>query len=152
MSGKRAATSPLNSEFYKRLRPGLSDEELQRLNKGLKQELEEVITIPISTPDCVESTHLVRAFREVAIKASNVDKSYTDRDVCMGLVERLSTDTIQEFASLWITARNKGDWSDFANYCALLPSHHSATVATALCSLTSDHTFHIWQAWYSGIC
>jgi hypothetical protein len=129
ISGKRVATSPLNSEFYKRPKLGLSDEEIRRLNKELKQGLEEVI--PISTPEAVESKRLVQAFREVAIKASSIDKSYTDSDVCMGFVERLPPNTTQEFATLWIEAHNKGDWSEFANYCALLPSHF-ATVTGAL--------------------
>jgi hypothetical protein len=71
---------PLNSEFKKRPKLGLSDEELERLNKELKQELKEVIPIPISHPEGVESKHLVRAFREVARQTSNVDKSYTDKE------------------------------------------------------------------------
>jgi hypothetical protein len=136
ISGKRAATSPLNSEFYKKPKLGLSDEELGRLNLELKQELEEVITIPISNPEGVDSKHLLRAFREVARQASNVDKTFTDRGACMDFIERLPPDTTKEFASLWIEAHNKGDWSEFANFCALFPSHHSAILAIALCSLT----------------
>jgi hypothetical protein len=137
ISSKRAATSPLNSEFNKRPKLGLSDEELALLNKELKQEFEEVIPKPITNLEGVESKHLVRAFRIVARQTSNVDRSYTDRDFCMGFVERLSTDITREFASLWIEACKEGDWSKFANCCALLPSHHSATVTAALCSLTS---------------
>jgi len=137
ISGKRAATSPLNAAFYKRPKLGLSDEELGRLNLDLKQKLEDLISSPISSREGVESKHLLKAFREIAIKASNVDKTFTDRRACMDFIERLPPDTTKEFATLWIEAHNKGDWSEFANSCALFPSHHSAILAIALCSLTS---------------
>ena len=131
LSSKRAATSPLTSEFNKRPKLGISGEELARLNLDLKQELEDLISSPIPSREGVKSKHLLKAFREVAIKASNVDKRFTDRGVCMYFIERLPPDTAKEFTTLWFEAHNKGDWGDFANYCALLPSRF-ATVTGAL--------------------
>jgi hypothetical protein len=131
LSSKCAATSPLNSEFNKQPKLGISGEELGRLNLDLKQELEDLISSPIPSREGVESKHLLKVFREVAIKASNVDKRFTDRGVCMDFIERLPPDTAEEFTTLWFEAHIKEDWGDFANYCALLPSHF-ATVTGAL--------------------
>jgi len=131
LSSKRAATSLLNSEFNKRPKLGISGEELTRLNLDLKQELEDLISSPIPSREGVKSKHLLKAFREVAIKASNVDKRFMDRGVCMDFIERLPPDTAKEFTTLWFEAHIKGDWGDFANYCVLLPSHF-ATVTGAL--------------------
>jgi hypothetical protein len=130
ISGKRAATSPLNSEFYKRPKIGLSDKELRALNEAL----EDSRHIPISGPEDVKLRHLGQAFREVALQTSNIDQTWRDSTVCKEFADRLSPQERLDFILLWIEAREKG-WAMFANYCALLPSHRSATAA--LCSLTS---------------
>jgi hypothetical protein len=133
ISGKRAATSPLNSDFEKRPKLGLSDKELKALN----EELQDVIHIPISRPEAVESRHLAHAFREVARQTSNIDKTWRDIAVCKEFVDRLSSQERLDVVRLWIEAREKGQWERFANHCALLPSHCSATATAALCSLIS---------------
>ena len=136
ISGKRAATSPLNSEFDKRPKLGLSDEELKELN----EELEEYPCFPVSvsSPEDVETKHLARALREVAGHAPNIDKSssWADKKTCKNFVDRLSREELLDAASIMIEARDNKDWSKFANHCAL-PPHHSTTVTAALCSLTS---------------
>lgn len=113
ISGKRAATSPLDSEFNKRPKLGLSDKELKALNEAL----EDVSSIPISGPDAVESKYLARAFREVALQTSNIDETWRDFSVCKEFACRLSSRERHYVVSLWLEAREK-DWEKFANHCA----------------------------------
>ncbi len=124
------APPPLNSKFYKRPKIGLSDKELRALNEAL----EDSRHIPISGPEDVKLRHLGQAFREVAQQTSNIDQTWRDSTVCKEFADLLSPQERLDFILLWIEAREKG-WAMFANYCALLPSHRSATAA--LCSLTS---------------
>lgn len=138
ISGKRPATSPLSSEFDKRPKLGLSDQELKDLN----EELGYVTTyIPGSSPEGVETIHLLRALREVANHASNIDKSWADKNVCKEFFDHLSDEERLDVASIWIEARDNKDWSKFANHCALLPSHRSATLTATLCSPHAGSTF-----------
>jgi hypothetical protein len=131
--GKRAANSPLNSGIDKRPKLGLPDEELKVLNR----ELDYVSHFPVSGPKDVSMKYLTVAVREVATHTSIMDQSFKDETVCKDFIDQLSPKGRLEVASLWIEARNKKNWSKFANYCALRPSHCSATVTAALCSLTS---------------
>ena len=135
ISGKRAATSPLNSEFDKRPRMGLSDEEL----RGLNADLQERGPLPASIlhPEAVEQKHIVWAFVEVATHASNVEPVWAKKDYCRKFVEKLSDDELRHVASIMIKARDDNEWSKLANYCVLHPSHRSTTLTAALCSLTS---------------
>lgn len=129
ISGKRTATSPLASEFNKKPKLELSNEELEELKEELDDDY-----LPVLSPEDILLTrnlkYLVRAIREVAFI---IDKSWADTAIWREFVEGLSHEERLYFASMWIEAREKKDWNKFANHCALLPSHRSATF-TALCS------------------
>ena len=120
ISGKRAATSPLNSEFDKRPRMGLSDEEL----RGLNADLQERGPLPASIlhPEAVEQKYIVWAFVEVATHASNVEPVWAKKDYCRKFVEKLSDDKLRHVASIMIKARDDNEWSKLADYCVLHPS------------------------------
>lgn len=116
ISGKRAATSPLNSEFHKRPKLGLSNKELTALNEAL----EHIKDIPVSRPEDVKLHHLGHAFREVALQTSDIDETWRNITACREFASRLSSQERLDVATLWIKARSEG-WETFANHCALLP-------------------------------
>lgn len=124
ISGKRAATSPLSSDFDKRPKLGLSDEELEELNTGLAY----LAYLPVSILEHVTPQYLVLTFHETATHSSTIDKSWMDRNVCIKFVDRLQSEERLNFASMWIEGRREKDWSKYANYCAFPPSHRYAIV------------------------
>ena len=117
---------------------GLSDEELQKLNK----DLEERAPLPasISRPEAVEPRHVVWAFVEVAAHSSSIDSVWEIKSNCKTLVDKLSPEELLAVASIMIEARDTKDWSKLANDCALVPFHRSATVTAALCSPRAGST------------
>jgi len=137
---KRAAASPLISEFDKKPKLGLTDEESQNLNNNQKY-----VDLPTyGKPEDVRINTLVVAFRAVAIDVP-IMKEWKDSTRCERYIKGLSHRAQLDLASLWIEARDKEDWTSFANYRALRPFHRCATVATALYSYKSGPISPTWQ-------
>ena len=116
ISGKRAAPSPLSSEFDKKPRLGLTDEQ----RKKLKQNLDFVSDLPVSSPEDVKTNYLMLALREVATHTSIIEKFWEDANIAKEHIDRLSSKDRLELASIWIGASKSGDWSGFADYVASL--------------------------------
>jgi hypothetical protein len=138
---KRAATSPLSSEFDKKPKLGLTDEECIKLNKT-----QGYVELPTwKNPEDVKITSLALAFREVAIHAAIVSQSWVDTELCEKSINQLSRSEQLDLASVWINARDTKDWTGFANHRALRPFHRCAKIAAALYSFTSYRAFRVWQ-------
>lgn len=129
---KRTATSPLISEFDKKPKLGLTDEE----RKKLTTKLQYLSYLPVSTPEHVTTDYLALAFQGVANYTSIIDKSWMDQNFGEEHIDRLSPKDRLEFASIWLEARDKGDWSRFASCAASL--HLSSTVSGRIQELVED--------------
>jgi len=116
ISGKRAAPSPLSSEFDKKPRLGLTDEQ----RKKLKQNLDFVSNLPVSSPEDVKTNYLKVALQEVATHTSIIQRFWEDADITQKHIDQLSNEDRLVLASIWIGASQSGDWSGFADYAASL--------------------------------
>jgi hypothetical protein len=127
-SRKRAATSPLSSEFDKKSRLGLTDEELKDLNENLCDWVLDHHS-SLFNPEGVKARVLAQTFQQITWnllskgRASAIDNSWTKVKYGEGRINLLSLEDQLQLASLWIQAREKGDWERFASYCASGPSH-----------------------------
>jgi hypothetical protein len=120
--GKRAAVSPLSSEFDKKPRLGLTDEEVKNLNKA--QGYNTRAHLKCTNPEDVPITSLAAAFREVAIHVSIVDISWMDPERCEQQINQLPRSEQVDLASVWIEARDTKDWTKYANRCTSFSSLH----------------------------
>jgi hypothetical protein len=125
-SRKRVATSPLSSEFDKKLRLGLTDEELQDLNEQLRDWIQLQKNNPDfapTNPEDISTTVLAQTFREIVFilldtsRASTIDKSWKKVNYGEGRINLLAREDQLQLASIWIEARDKGDWERFASQC-----------------------------------
>ena len=122
-SRKRVATSPLSSEFDKRSRLGLTDEELQDLNEQLRGWIQLLTDYAQTNPEDISTRVLAQTFREIIVilldtsRASTVDKSWKKVDYGEGRINLLAREDQLQLASIWIEARDKGDWERFASQC-----------------------------------
>jgi hypothetical protein len=129
---KRAATSPLISEFDKKSKLGLTDEESEKLNATQKY-----MDFPnCKNPQDVKHNSLVFAFQTVGSKVS-IMKEWEDVHRCAQYIGGLSRQEQLDLATLWIDARDTQNWTRFANYRALRPFHRRTTVSTVLYSYKS---------------
>ena len=132
MSAKHPASSPLSSEFDKKSRLGLTDEELEELNNELNTIIDEHFpkVAELSAED-VPTSALVLACRTASLYllgtgcASTIDKFWLNPESGGGRIKQLSRNAQLDFTSIWIEARAKGDWERFANHRALGPSDRS---------------------------
>jgi hypothetical protein len=129
MSRKRAATSPLSPEFEKKSRLGLTDEELNELNENLRDWVSLLDHSALSNPEDVPTRVLAQTFQQIAwnlldtSRASNIDKSWKKVNYGEDRMNLLSRENQLQLASLWVEAREKGDWERFASHCASSSSH-----------------------------
>ena len=124
-SRKRVATSPLSSEFDKRSRLGLTDEELQDLNEQLRDWIQHQKGhdyAPTNLED-ISTRVLAQTFREIIVilldtsRASTINKSWKKVNYGEGRINLLAREDQLQLASIWIEARDKGDWETFASQC-----------------------------------
>jgi hypothetical protein len=130
-SRKRAATSSLGSEFDKKSRLGLTDEELNDLNENLRDWMQLLKGNPDyapTDPGDISTRVLAQTFREVVVylldtsRASTMDESWKKVKYGEERINLLSSEEKLELASIWVEARGKGDWERFAGQCASIPS------------------------------
>jgi len=127
-SRKRAATSSLSSEFDKKSKLGLTDGELNDLNKHLRHWIRHP-DYSLSHPQDVSTRVLAQTFREVVVYvvvtsgASTIDKSWKDVDYGEERINLLSREEQLQLASIWLEAREKGDWERFASHCVSSSFH-----------------------------
>jgi hypothetical protein len=131
-SRKRAATSPLNPEFGKKSRLGLTDEELDDLNENLRDWIQNMKGHPDyapTNPEDVSTGVLAQTFQQIAWnvlakgRASAIDNSWTKVKYGEEHINLLSRVDQLQLASLWVEAREKGDWERFASHCASFRSN-----------------------------
>jgi hypothetical protein len=132
-SRKRAATSPLNPEFGKKSRLGLTDEELNDLNENLRDWIQRLQRLhpdyAPTNPEDVSTGVLVQTFQQIALNvlakgcASAIDNSWTKVKYGEEHINLLSRVDQTQLASLRVEAREKGDWERFASHCASIRSH-----------------------------
>ena len=131
-SRKRAATSPLGSEFDKKSRLRLTDEELNDLNEHLCDWIQHQKGHPDyapTDPGDISTRVLAQTFREVVVylllldtsRASTIDKSWKKVNYGEERINLLSREEQLQLASIWVEARGKGDWERFASQCASIP-------------------------------
>ena len=124
-SRKRVATSPLSSEFDKRSRLGLTDEELQDLNEQLRDWIQHQKghDYAPTNPEDISTRVLAQTFQQIIFilldtsRASTVDKSWKKVNYGEGRINLLAREDQLQLASIWIEARDKGDWERFASQC-----------------------------------
>ena len=127
MSRKRAATSPLNPDFEKKSRMGLTDEELNELNENLRDWA--LDHSALSNPEDVSTRVFAQTFQQIVINvldtfsASTIDKSWKKVNYGEEHINLLSREDQFQLATIWVEAREKGDWERFVSHCALIPSH-----------------------------
>ena len=130
-SRKRAAISSLGSEFDKKSRLGLTDEELNDLNENLRDWMQLLKGNPDyapTDPGDISTRVLAQTFREVVVylldtsRASTMDESWKKVKYGEERINLLSSEEKLELASIWVEARGKGDWERFAGQCASIPS------------------------------
>jgi hypothetical protein len=128
MSRKRAATSPLNPAFEKKSRLELTNEELDELSESLRDWVLDHHSA-LSNPEEVSTRVLAQTFREVVnllldtSRASTIDKSWKKVNYGEERMNLLSRENQLQLASLWVEARERGDWERFASHCASSSSH-----------------------------
>jgi hypothetical protein len=129
---KRAATSPLGSEFDKKSRLRLTDEELDDLNEHLRDWIHPLKGHPDyapTDPGDISTRVLAQTFQQIALnvldtsRASTIDKSWKKVNYGEERINLLSREDQLQLASIWVEARGKGDWERFASQCASIPSH-----------------------------
>ena len=133
-SRKRAATSSLGSEFDKKSKLGLTDEELNDLNEHLRDWIQLLKGHPdyaLRDPGDISTRVLARTFREVVVylldtsRASTIDKSWKKvkyGEERINLLPREEQLQLASISSIWVEAHGKGDWERFASQCASIPS------------------------------
>ena len=136
-SGKRTATSPLSSEFDKKFRIGLTDEEVDDLNKNVCYWIRNSPHYALLNVEDVPTSALALSFQQVAInmlgtgRASTIDKSWLKAGYGEERLNLLAREVRLDLASIWVEARDRGEWERFANHRALHPSysslHHKST-------------------------
>jgi hypothetical protein len=130
-SGKRAASSPLGSEFDKKSRLGLTEEEVNDLNKSVRYWMRNSPNYALLNAEDVPTSALALALREVALnmldtaRASTIDKRWLKAGHGEERLNLLSREVQLDLASIWVEARDKGEWERFADHRALRPSDHS---------------------------
>jgi hypothetical protein len=130
-SGKRAASSPLGSEFDKKSRLGLAEEEVNDLDKNLRYWIRNSPHYALFDAENVPTSALAMTLQQVAFnildtaRASTIDKCWLKAGNGEERINLLSRETQLELASIWVEARDKGEWERFANHRALRPSDHS---------------------------
>jgi hypothetical protein len=129
-SRKRAATSSLGSEFDKKSKLGLTDEELNDLNEHLCDWIQHLKGHPdyaLTDPGDISTRVLAQTFREVVVylldtsRASTIDKTWKKVNYGEERINLLSREEQLQLASIWVEARGKGDWERFASQCASIP-------------------------------
>ncbi|KAF8226340.1 hypothetical protein L208DRAFT_369279 [Tricholoma matsutake] len=121
-SGKRAASSPLGSEFDKKSRLGLTEEEVNDLNKRIRYWIRHFPQYALLNAEDVQTSALAMAFQQVALKvqdtsrASTLDKSWLDAEQGEERINLLPREVQLDLASIWVEARDKGEWERFANH------------------------------------
>ncbi|KAK2464489.1 hypothetical protein APHAL10511_003468 [Amanita phalloides] len=122
MSSKRVASSSLTSEIDKKLKVGLTDDEVKSLNKHLHYV---VMNLAQFNKEDVPTSALALTFQQIAINmqgtshASTIDKSWLDCEDGEKRIKLLSPDDRLVLASIWVEARDKGDWEPLANNALL---------------------------------
>jgi hypothetical protein len=112
-SRKRAATSPLNSEFDKKSRLGLTDEQLDDLNETLRYWVLDHSALPNSQD--VSARVLAQTFQQIIwnLLAKNrvltIGTSWTNVKHGEEHINLLSREEQLKLASIWLEAREKGD-------------------------------------------
>ena len=130
-SAKRAASSPLSSEFDKKSRLGLTEEEVTDLNKCIRYWIEDFPHYAQLNAEDVSTRALAQALQQVAWKvldtsrASTLDKSWLNAERGQERINLLSREVQLDLASIWVEARDKGEWERFANHRASRPSDRS---------------------------
>ncbi|KAF8221810.1 hypothetical protein L208DRAFT_1462278, partial [Tricholoma matsutake] len=121
-SGKRAASSPLGSEFDKKSRLGLTEEEVNDLNERVRYWIREFPHYALLNVEGVSTRALALAFQQVAFnvldisRASTLEKSWLDAKRGEERINLLPREVQLELASIWVEARDKGEWERFANH------------------------------------
>jgi hypothetical protein len=131
-SGKRAASSPLGPEFDKKSRLGLTEEEVNDLNKNLHYWIRDFPHYALLNAEDVPMRALALALQQVAInildtaRASTIDKGWLKAGHGEERINLLSREVQLQLASIWVEARDKGEWERFANHvCYILLIIHS---------------------------
>jgi hypothetical protein len=126
-SGKRAASSPLSSEFDKKSRLGLTEDEVNDLNESIRYWIQDYPQYALLNAEDVSTRALALAFQQVAIKllytsrATLLDKLWLDAKRGEKRINQLAREVQLDLASIWVEARDKGEWERFANHRALRP-------------------------------
>ena len=127
-SRKRAATSPLSSEFDKKSKLGLTTEELNELNEHLRHWIRHP-DYSLSNPEDVSARVLAQTIQQIVLNildtthASIMEKSWKKLKYGEERINLLSREKQLQLASIWLEAREKGDWERFASHCASIPFH-----------------------------
>jgi hypothetical protein len=126
--GKRAA-SPSSSESGKKLRLGLTAEEVSKLNQRIKYWLQDFPSYTSFTPAEVTTRVLAGTFQQVFVAVSDsscaptLDDSWRDAQNSEERIKCLSQEDQLNLASKWVEARNQENWEIFANNRTLYSSH-----------------------------
>jgi hypothetical protein len=129
-TGKRAAGSPLSSEFDKKARLGLTDEEVNDLNQSVCDWIRAFPHDAISSAEDVSTRSLALTFQQVAFsvldtaRASTIDKSWLKVGRGEERINMLPREVQLDLASIWVEARDLGEWERFANHRALGSFNH----------------------------
>jgi hypothetical protein len=127
-SGKRAASSPLSSEFDKKSRLGLTDEEVNNLNNTVRDWMRGLPHYAQLETEDVSTNALALTFKEVACcvlgtaRTSTFDRSWLIVGRGEERINLLPREVQLDLASIWVESRDKGEWERFANHRALSPS------------------------------
>jgi hypothetical protein len=130
-TGKCAASSPLSSEFNKKAQLGLADQEVDDLNKHVCYWIQEIPHYALLKAEDISMRTLALAFQQVAFSvldtasASTIDKSWLKAEHGEECINLLSCEIQLDLASIWVEARDKGQWERFANHHTLCPFNHS---------------------------
>jgi len=141
----KRSTSPLSSEFSKKLRSGLADEVIDELNDHLRIWIGQLMQDPDTRPEDVTTLVLAMTCRQVVISLLNkthlsIDKPWRDLDDCEARIDGLSPEDRLQLAFTWVEARINGEWEKFAIQSTLCYSYclpQVIQVTLILRSLTS---------------
>jgi hypothetical protein len=101
------------------------------LNEHLRdwiQPLKEHPDYAPTNPEDISTRVLAQTFQQISFvldtsRASTIDKSWKKVNYGEERINMLTREDQLQLASIWVEAREKGDWERFASQCASIPSH-----------------------------
>jgi hypothetical protein len=130
-SAKRPASSPLSSVFDKKPRLGLTEKEVNSLNSSLAFWIGTNPQYAQLNAEGVSKTVLALTLQQVSFKMQGISRTSTLNKLWLEIehglerISLLSREVQLDLASMWVEARDKGEWERFADHRALRPSYHS---------------------------